>query len=69
MQSNQNAIKAGSATREASSVDRIRELADSLGFVPDIDVLLLTGWSPVTLEQYRKRGDGPPYGERLAVPS
>jgi hypothetical protein len=40
---------------------RIRELADSLGYVPDSDVLLMTEWSPATLEAYRKRGDGPPY--------
>jgi len=46
---------------ETASASRVRELADSLGYVPDSDVLLMTEWSPATLEAYRKRGDGPPY--------
>lgn len=47
--------------QSTTEADRIRELADSLGYVPDTDVLLMTEWSPATLEAYRKRGDGPPY--------
>jgi hypothetical protein len=41
------------------STDRIRELADSLGFLTEADLLLLTDWSASTAESYRKRGDGP----------
>jgi hypothetical protein len=44
-----------------ASASRIRELADSLGYVTEEDVLLMTEWSPSTLEAYRKRGDGPPF--------
>ena len=41
--------------------DRIRELADSLGFVSEADLLLMSQWSPETAAAKRRRGEGPPY--------
>ena len=52
-------------------LDRLRELAHSLDCLPDEDVQMLGGVKPSTTENWRKRGEGPPYvlfGNRFLYP-
>lgn len=44
------------ADTDSEDIARLRAMAEELGSWCEADFLLLTGYTPVTLEQYRKRG-------------
>jgi hypothetical protein len=51
--------------------DRIRELADSLDFLTEADLQVITGWTDSTCAEYRKRRKGPPwvrFGQTVLYP-
>ncbi|AOK29870.1 MULTISPECIES: helix-turn-helix transcriptional regulator [Burkholderia] len=51
--------------------NRVRELADRLGFIPETDFQLLADATPLTVREWRKRGYGPKYvrlGRRYYYP-
>lgn len=55
----------------ARSPERLTELADRLDYFTEHDMLLLADVKPTTLEQWRKRGEGPAYaraGSRFLYP-
>lgn len=55
----------------SSSPDRLIALADRLDHFTEHDMLLLADIKPSTLEQWRKRGEGPAYaraGSRFLYP-
>ena len=50
---------------------RVREMADALGYFTEEDFRTLAGATPLTVEAWRKRGQGPDYvrlGRRFFYP-